>query len=273
MSVGAASIDLAIMAKEMFGLKFKIVTGYRASNDVKLAMERGEIEGTFGNGWSSIKTAEPEWLAQKKIRIIVQHGFKKLPDLPDVPQIFELAQNEADRQALVFALARQEAAKPYFAPPEVPPARLAVLRRAFDAAVRDPKFIALATKTGVTLDGPMSGDELATLVATVWQTPPEVVSRVNRMLTEKKSLSPTFRQTSSPTRRPQAGRRRSPIRGPHSRHYQNDRIWDAAKDVCMSWRESGDPRSLLSGLLCMSHSCGRSHGSLLSRGRRPQSVR
>jgi tripartite-type tricarboxylate transporter receptor subunit TctC len=185
-SVGSASIDLAIMARDMFGLKFKIVTGYKASNDVKLAMERGEIEGTFGNGWSSIKTAEPEWLVQKKIRIIVQHGFKKLPDLPDVPQIFDLAQNEADRQALVFALARQEAAKPYFAPPEVPPARLAVLRRAFDAAIRDPKFIALATKTGVTLDGPMNGDELAALVAKVWQTPPEVVSRVNRLLTEKK---------------------------------------------------------------------------------------
>ena len=103
-SVGSASVDLAIMAKEMFGLKFKIVTGYKASNDVKLAMERGEIEGTFANGWSSIKAAEPEWLAEKKIRIIVQHGFRKHPELPDVPLIFDLARNEADHQALVFML-------------------------------------------------------------------------------------------------------------------------------------------------------------------------
>ncbi len=185
-SVGSASVDLAIMAKEMFGLKFKIVTGYKASNDVKLAMERGEIEGTFANGWSSIKAAEPEWLADKRIRIIVQHGFRKHPELPDVPLIFDLARNEADHQALVFMLARQQAAKPYFAPPGIPAERLAILRRAFDATVRDPRFVALASKAGVTLDDPMTGEELAVLVAKVSQTPAAVVGRVNRMLAESK---------------------------------------------------------------------------------------
>jgi tripartite-type tricarboxylate transporter receptor subunit TctC len=185
-SVGSAGVDLAIMARDMFGLKLKIVTGYKASNDVKLAMERGEVQGTFANAWSSIRTAEPEWLRDKKIRIIVQHGFKKHPQLPDVPSIFELAENEADQQALVFMLARQEAAKPYFAPPDVPADRLAVLRRAFDATVRDPRFVALAAKTGVALDAPMTGDELAALVAKVSQTPATVVQRVNHMLTEKK---------------------------------------------------------------------------------------
>jgi hypothetical protein len=170
----------------MFGLKLKIVTGYKASNDVKLAMERGEVHGTFANGWSSIKTAEPEWIRDKKIRIIIQHGFKPHPDLPDVPMFMVLAKTESDRQALVFMLARQEAAKPYFAPPDIPPARLAILRRAFDATVRDPKFAALAAKTGVTLDGPMTGEDLAALVAKVSQTPAGVVQRVNRMLTDKK---------------------------------------------------------------------------------------
>ena len=185
-SVGASSVDYAIMARDMFGLKFKIVTGYKASNDVKLAMERGEVQGTFANGWSSIKTAEPEWLRDKKIRIIVQHGLRKLPELPDVPLFIDLAQNEADRQALVFMLARQEVAKPYFAPPDVPPERLAILRRAFDATVRDPKFMALAAKANVALEGPMTGDEVATLVAKVAQTPPAVIQRVTRMLTDKK---------------------------------------------------------------------------------------
>ena len=104
-----------------------------------------------------------------------------------MPLFIELAQNEADRQALVFMLARQEAAKPYFAPPDVPADRLAVLRRAFDATVRDPRFVALAAKTGVALDDPMTGDELAALVAKVSQTPASRWSqRVNRMLTEKK---------------------------------------------------------------------------------------
>src|SRR5262245_31859363 len=185
-SVGASSVDYAILARDMFGLKFKIVTGYKASNDVKLAMERGEVQGTFANGWSSIKTAEPEWLRDNKIRIIVQHGFRKLPELPDVPLFIDLAQNEADRQAMVFMLARQEVAKPYFGPPAVPPERLAILRRAFDATVRDPKFVALAAKANVALEGPMTGDEVAALVAKVAQTPPEVIQRVTRMLTEKK---------------------------------------------------------------------------------------
>jgi len=185
-SVGASSVDYAILARDMFGMRFKIVTGYKASNDVKLAMERGEVEGTFANGWSSIKTAEPEWLRDNKIRIIVQHGFRKLPELPDVPLFIDLAQNEADRQALVFMLARQEAAKPYFAPPDIPPEQLAILRRAFDATVRDPKFAALASKANVALEGPMTGDEVAALVMKVAQTPPAVVQRVTRMLTDKK---------------------------------------------------------------------------------------
>lgn len=185
-SVGSAGVDLAIMAKEMFGLKLKIVTGYKSSNDVKLAMERGEVEGTFANAWSSIKAAEPEWLMEKKIRIIVQHGFRKHPELPEVPLIFELARNEADNQALVFMLARQEAAKPYFGPPDVPAERLAILRRAFNETVRDPRFLALANKAGVTVESPMTGDELAALVVKVSQTPDSVVQRVNRMLTEKK---------------------------------------------------------------------------------------
>jgi hypothetical protein len=116
----------------------------------------------------------------------VQHGFQPLPELPDVPLFISLARSDADRQALLFMLARQEAAKPYFAPPGVPAERLAVLRRAFDATVRDPRFLALAAKASLTIEGPMTGEELAALVDKVSKTPPEVVARINRMLAEKK---------------------------------------------------------------------------------------
>ena len=84
-SVGSAGVDLAILARDMFGLKIKIVTGYKSSNVVKLAMERGEVDGTFANAWSSLQGADPEWLTAGKVRIIVQHGFRKHPALPDVP--------------------------------------------------------------------------------------------------------------------------------------------------------------------------------------------
>jgi tripartite-type tricarboxylate transporter receptor subunit TctC len=185
-SVGAAGTDYAILARDLFGLKIKLVNGYKSSNDVKLAMERGEVQGTFANSWSSIRNAAPEWIRDGKIRIIVQHGFKPLPELPDVPLFISLAKTDADRQALVFMLARQEAAKPYFAPPGIPAERLAILRRAFDATVRDPRFLGLAGKAGVTVEGPMTGEELAALVVKVSNTSPDVVARIDGMLAENK---------------------------------------------------------------------------------------
>ena len=185
-SVGTAGTDYGILARDLFGLKIRTVNGYKSSNDVKLAMERGEVQGAFANGWSSIRNADPEWIRDGKIRIIVQHGFRPLPELPDVPLFISLAQTDADRQALVFMLARQEAAKPYFAPPEIPAERLAILRRAFDATVHDPRFLSLSAEANVTVEGPMTGDELSALVAKVAQTPPEVIARINRMLAEKK---------------------------------------------------------------------------------------
>lgn len=182
MAVGTAGTDLSILAKEMFGLKLKIITGYKASTDVKLALEKGEVQGTFANGWASLRSADQELLTEHKVRIIVQHGFTRLADLPDVPSIFDFAKTEADREALSFMLARQAAAKPYFGPPDIPPGRLAMLRQAFDATVRDPKFVDLATRANLTLDSPMTGAELAALAARLSQTPRAVIERVDRML-------------------------------------------------------------------------------------------
>ena len=178
-SLGSAGVDMAVIGRDLFGLKLKIVTGYKASNDVKLAMERGEVHGTFANAWSSIKTSEPTWLRDHKIKVIVQHGFKPLPDLPDVPLFIDLAKTEQDRQALIFLLARQEAAKPYFAPPDIPATRLETLRIAFAETLRDPAFVADSTRMGLTLDGPMTGEELAALVQKLSATPASVVTRIN----------------------------------------------------------------------------------------------
>jgi tripartite-type tricarboxylate transporter receptor subunit TctC len=173
--VGSASVDYAIIAKELFGYKFKIVTGYKSSSDTKLAIERQEIDGTFGNGWTSLKTGAPEWLSQNKVRVIVQFGFKHHPELPDVPLFIDSAEKPQDRQLLELMLARQEFAKPYFAPPGVPTDRLTVLRRAFDAAIKDPQFIASAQKANLALDGSMTGEELSALTNKLAATPPSVV--------------------------------------------------------------------------------------------------
>jgi len=180
-SVGAGSVDLVIIANELFGFKFKLVSGYHGSPQVKLAMERGEVQGTFGNQFLSLKTTTPEWLSQGKVRIITQFGLRKDPELPDVPLFMDLAKTEADRQLLEFMLARQETAAPYFAPPAIPADRLAVLRRAFDATVKDPEFVAYVNKAHLEVSGPMTGEEVAALTAKLSKTPQSVLNRIEKI--------------------------------------------------------------------------------------------
>jgi hypothetical protein len=146
-------------------------------------MERGEIHGTFGSSWHGLKTTNDQWIKEGKVKLIAQHGIHAHPDLPDVPLLIDLAKNESERQSLVFMLAvRQEASKPYLAPSEIPQDRLAILRGAFDATMKDPQFLKEAQDANIPVEEPLTGDELAALVARVAATPHEVVARVMNML-------------------------------------------------------------------------------------------
>lgn len=180
-AVGSASIDYAIIARDMLGYKLKIVTGYKGSNDTKLAIERGELNGTFGNGWTSLKTAEPTWLKENKVRVIAQFGLSRHSEMPDVPLFVDLAKEQSERRAMELMFARQEFAKPYFAPPEVPAARLAILRAAFDTTMKDPAYLEEMAKVQMEVDGPMRADELTAMVGRVAATPPDIVRRLEAM--------------------------------------------------------------------------------------------
>jgi tripartite-type tricarboxylate transporter receptor subunit TctC len=179
-AVGAASIDYAIVAKEMLGLNLKIITGYGNSTEVKLAMEKQEVHGTFGNAWTSLTANEPTWLPEKKVKLLLQFGFQPHPEIPkDVPLFISLAKTDADRQALELLLARQEISKPYLAPPGTPADRVEILRKAFDATVKDPAFVADAKRGGLPVDDPMTGEQVAALTKRLSQTPKSVVERIN----------------------------------------------------------------------------------------------
>ena len=163
--MGSASINsmgakMAILSNALFGTKFKLVIGYEDSSKVKLALEQGELQGTFANSWGDLKTQQPDWIRDKKVKIIIQHGYHKDPDLPDVPLIIDQAKNDADRQALDLLLERQRFARPYVAPPGVPPERLELLRRAFDATMKDPDFVKGAQAARLAVDNPMTGEQL-----------------------------------------------------------------------------------------------------------------
>lgn len=175
-ALGAGTVDLVLVANDLFGFKFKLVSGYKGAPDVKLALERGEIDGIFGNAYDAIP---PEWMKDRKVRILTQFGFAKHPDLPNVPLFIELAKTSEERQILDFLLARQEASTPYIAPPDVPAARVTILRRAFDSAIRDEKFLAAAKEAKLPVDGPMTGEALTDLTAKLADIPQPTIQRVN----------------------------------------------------------------------------------------------
>ncbi len=173
---GSTQFDYPMLAKALFDLKFKVVTGYKSTSDINLAMERGEVHGTLAN-WSTVKTLNLKQYEDKLIRILAVWGARENPELKGIPLITSLAKTPEQKQALQLALARLEFGRPFFMPPNVPAERVAAIRRAFDATMKDKEFLADAEKLKLEID-PMNGDELAKMLAEMAKTPADVVARV-----------------------------------------------------------------------------------------------
>ena len=178
-AVGSMSIDIAILANAMMGTKFKIVTGYAGSQETRLAVERGEIHGHVGTALTTILSSNPEWISEKKITVIAQFGEKPHKMLPTAPLLLDFVLKPEDKAAMQLFLARQETGKPYFAPPGIPADRLAILRKAFDASVADPAFVAEAQKQQLDVDDPMTGKEVEEFLVRMSKTPPSAAQRIN----------------------------------------------------------------------------------------------
>ena len=113
----------------VIGTKYKLVMGYRGSNEAMLAMERGETEG-HSTSWEAVKAANPRWIAEKSINISVQFALKRHPELADVPTAVELGRNDAEKQLLAAVMAASEVGTAFFTTPGAPPERVEALRRA-----------------------------------------------------------------------------------------------------------------------------------------------
>ena len=183
-SLGSASIDMSVIARKLFGFKIRIVNGYPGGSETKLAIEKGEIDGSFATGWGAVKIDQPDWIRNGTIRVLVQHGLVRNRELPDVPLLLDWAKTPEDRQLLQILMARTAFAKPYFMAPDIPPDRLDAMRRAFDHAVADDQFLAEAAKLNVTPDGPMTGEQIADVIAQLSKTPPSVIDRINAIFAE-----------------------------------------------------------------------------------------
>jgi tripartite-type tricarboxylate transporter receptor subunit TctC len=159
---------------EIHGTKFKIIQGYNGISGLNLALERGEIQGR-GASWLSVVTATPHYITEKKLKPLVFDGLTKEPGFPDVPLLIELAKNERQKQAVTLISSASEFGRAIFTTPDVPADRLAALRRAFDAAMKDPELLAEAKKRQMPIE-PQTGEALQKLAAQVTKTFPEAVA-------------------------------------------------------------------------------------------------
>ena len=180
---GSSQVDFPLVADALLGFKFKIVSGYQSTSKINLALESGEVQGTIA-AWTTLKTLSSGWVADRKIKVIAQWALRQNPELSDVPNVLDVAKTQAERDALRLVLARLDIGRPFFLPPNVPADRVAALRTAFDATMKDPDYLAEADKLKIDVD-PLTGGELAALVVQVSQTPAETVARVRAALEHK----------------------------------------------------------------------------------------
>ena len=178
---GAESEVYPTILNNLLGTHFKVVAGYPASGDLALAMERHEIDARCGWSWNSLKAAQPDWLRDKKVYIAVQFAMAKHKDLPDVPLATDLARNDLEHSALALILTQQAMGRPFAAPPQVPAERVAALRLAFDRSLADPEFLAKAEKQSLEIQ-PVSGEDLQTMVARMFHSPPDVIEAARRAI-------------------------------------------------------------------------------------------
>ena len=148
---GSDSLEVSIpkVLNQIINTKMKVITGYPSSVDILLAMEKGEVQGFCGIGWTYIKLRKAEWLATKKINILFQMALAKHADLPDAPLAQDLAKKPEDRALIDFLVAPRGMDRTFFAPPEIPADRVAALREAFSKTLKDPDFLREADKAGV----------------------------------------------------------------------------------------------------------------------------
>src|SRR5256885_6587373 len=165
---------------DLLGYKFKLVSGFRSSADVFLAMERGEVDGIC-ESLDSINQRKPDWIANKTVNVLLQAGAESRPELAGVPNVLTLARNDEERKVLEYLYAGQDIGRPFVAPPDLPPERLKMLRDAFNATMKDPEFAADVKRNKFDLE-PEDGEHLAALINKIYATPKAIIDRVSNLI-------------------------------------------------------------------------------------------
>ena len=172
---GSGLFILPMAMNRVLGTKFKMVSGYKSSEDINLAMQRGEVQAR-AFGIDSIRAQHPDWLKNKTIDIVAQAGVKRDPDLPDAPLVTELAKTDEDRAVMALISSTAGLGHPYLLPPGTPADRIAVLRQAFLDALRDKNLVEEVGKLGLRID-PMDPVEVTKIVTDTISASANVVAK------------------------------------------------------------------------------------------------
>jgi len=162
---------------DVLGLKLKVVPGYPGSQEALLAVEKGEADGHISGGSSAaFRHRVNPMIADKKAKMLLQLGMVKDHEYPDVPLIFELVKDPATQQLLEVIFAPQFLGRPIAAPPGVPKERVAELRAAFDAVLKDPEFLEDAKRQRMDINH-VSGEKIEAMIAKIYSLPPALIAR------------------------------------------------------------------------------------------------
>lgn len=166
---------------QLIKTKFNLITGYVSQAPIALAMENGEVQGSGNWSWSDIPANHPDWLSQNKVRVLLQLGLKKAPDLPDVPLVMDYAKTDEQKQILGVLIGMKQYGYPFFIPPGVPKDRSDALYDAFQQTMRDPDFLAQAKKQHRDI-GMASGVEMAATIAQAYSMQSDLVARLRTIV-------------------------------------------------------------------------------------------
>ncbi len=173
---GAVNAQHATALKNLLGLKLRVVQGFRGSADVKLAMQRGEVEANCGLSLGTLKAQHFDDFQSGALKPIVQLAFEKHPELAGVSHIYDYATSPDMHQIFDLIFGAQVIGRPFVAPPGIPEVRQAILRKAFIATVSDPLFRQDATKLNLPI-APMSGDDVQRFFSKLMAYPTAVVRK------------------------------------------------------------------------------------------------
>ena len=159
----------------LFGTRFKVISGYDTGS-MRLAMEKGEVEGICGLAWQTYKAISFDWIENKKLNVLVQLGLEKNAELPDVPLALDLLKDPDDRKVLELIVLPQEFGRPFLAPPGVPADRMALYRKAFQAVLADAQFRAESEKQHLSIE-PLDDRQIEALLARAYAAPKAIHDR------------------------------------------------------------------------------------------------